>query len=74
MLYLSQACAILVCALVPTLMTFMGRMPGMVMGDEPGGRRVYESVVTRGPAVKSWEVGSKWGGVVVVGSMHKGGV
>ncbi len=29
--HLSQACAILLCALVPTLMTFMGKMPGMIV-------------------------------------------
>ena len=29
--HLSQACAILLCALVPTLITFIGRIPGMVV-------------------------------------------
>jgi len=36
--YLSQACAILVCAFAPTLMTFMGNMPGMA-GKDYGDRR-----------------------------------
>lgn len=30
--YLSHACAILACALAPTLITFIGRMPGMIGG------------------------------------------
>lgn len=30
--YLSHACAILACALAPTLITFIGRMPGMMGG------------------------------------------
>lgn len=33
--YRSHACAILVCAFVPTLMTFIGKMPGMVGGGWP---------------------------------------
>ena len=33
--YLSQACAILDCAAEPTLITFMGSMPGMVCGWRP---------------------------------------
>ena len=30
LLHLSQACAILLCALVPTLITFIGSIPGIV--------------------------------------------